>query len=117
MMNNFTIFMDWDAEAQKWYAQNDDIPIMLEDASLDTLIARVKLAAPEMLALHGQRPDNVHLLFKTGKKTYLVNGNYYIINSETGNIKRLIVQDESSIPFEDLKQLALLLAEALARKE
>jgi hypothetical protein len=53
----------------------------------------------------------------TGKKTYLVNGNYYIIDDETGNIKRVIVQDEPSIPSEDLKQLVLLLAEALARKE
>jgi len=34
-MNTYTISLDWDGEASKWYALNDDIPIMLEDASLD----------------------------------------------------------------------------------
>jgi hypothetical protein len=64
IMNKFTVFMDRDEESQKWYAHNDDIPIMLEDASLDTLINRVKLAAPEMLALNGQSSHDVHLTFK-----------------------------------------------------
>jgi hypothetical protein len=52
-----------------------------------------------------------------GKKTYFVNGNYYIIDDETSTIKQVIVQDDSNIPSDDLKQLVILLAEALARKE
>jgi hypothetical protein len=52
-----------------------------------------------------------------GKKTYLVNGNYYIIDDKTKNIKRLIVQDDPNIPQDDLKQLVIILAEALAREE
>jgi hypothetical protein len=39
-MNKYTVFLSWDDEASKWYALNDDIPIILEDASLDTLIGR-----------------------------------------------------------------------------
>jgi hypothetical protein len=63
-MNEYTVLLAWDDEARKWYAQNDDIPIMLEDASLDTLISRVKLAAPEMLELNGEPHGDIHLLFK-----------------------------------------------------
>ena len=49
---NISILLSFDNEAQKWYAQNDEIPIVLEDFSLDTLINRVKLAVPEMLEIN-----------------------------------------------------------------
>jgi hypothetical protein len=45
-----------------------------------------------------------------GKKTYFVNGNYYIIDDETGSIQKLIVQDDKNISVEDLKQLVRILA-------
>jgi hypothetical protein len=45
-----------------------------------------------------------------GKKTYFINGKYYIIDDETGDIKKLIVQDDTNIPQEDLKQLIKILA-------
>jgi len=63
-MTEYTVFLAWDDEAHKWYALNEDIPIMLEDASLDTLIERVKLAAPELLELNGKPHTDIHLLFK-----------------------------------------------------
>jgi len=63
-MNEYTISLDWNEEVSKWYALNDDIPIMLEDTSLDTLIHRVKLAAPELLELNGKPNANIHLLFR-----------------------------------------------------
>jgi uncharacterized protein YbaR (Trm112 family) len=63
-MTEYTVSLDWDAEAAKWYALNDNIPIMLEDASLDTLISRVKMAAPELLELNGRPHENIQLLFK-----------------------------------------------------
>ena len=50
-----------------------------------------------------------------GKRTYYVNGNYYIIDDETGAIKRVIVQDDQNIPPDDLKQLIKILSEALAK--
>jgi hypothetical protein len=52
-----------------------------------------------------------------GKKTYFVNGKYYIIDDEAWTIKRVIIQEDQNIPPEDLKQLIKLLAEALAKKE
>ena len=35
-------------------AQNDDIPIVLENGSLDLLMEQVRLAAPEILELNGK---------------------------------------------------------------
>ncbi|MCL1813174.1 MAG: DUF1902 domain-containing protein [Treponema sp.] len=51
-MDEYTITIAFDDEAQKWYAENEEIPILLEDYSIDTLINRVKLAAPEMLKIN-----------------------------------------------------------------
>ena len=50
-MDEYIIDLVFDEETQKWYAQNDDIPILLEDDSVDCLTDRVKLAVPEMLEL------------------------------------------------------------------
>jgi hypothetical protein len=63
-MNEYTVLLIWDDEASKWAALNDDIPIILEDASLDTLIDRVKTAAPELLMLNGQPHTDIHLFFQ-----------------------------------------------------
>jgi hypothetical protein len=63
-MNEYTVTIAFDDEARRWYAQNDDIPIILEDSSLDVLIYRVKLAAPEMLEINNKPHTGVHLLFK-----------------------------------------------------
>jgi hypothetical protein len=63
-VDEYTVTIAFDDEAQKWYAQNDDIPIILEDYSLDTLINRVKLAAPEMLEINNMPHAGIYLAFK-----------------------------------------------------
>jgi len=60
-MGEYTVIITFDNEAQKWYAINDDIPIVLEDYSLDTLISRVKLSAPEMLEINNMPHAGVHM--------------------------------------------------------
>jgi len=45
-----------------------------------------------------------------GKKTYFINGKYYIIDDETGDIKSLIMNNNQNIPVDDLKQLVKVLA-------
>ena len=70
-MNEYEILLIWDDEAQRWYAQNDDIPILLEDDSLDTLISRVKLAAPEMLEINNRPYTGIHLVFKMESEAVL----------------------------------------------
>ena len=63
-MDKYTISISFDDETQRWYTINDDIPIILEDGSLDKLIYRIKLAAPEILELNGKPHKNIHLIFK-----------------------------------------------------
>jgi len=63
-MNEYTISLSFDDESQKWYAQNDEIPIILEDFSLDSLIKRIKLAIPEMLEINNLPKTDIYLAFK-----------------------------------------------------
>ena len=62
-VDEYSITVAFDTEAQKWYAQNDDIPIILEDNSLDTLINRVRFAVPEMLEINNMPRYKVKLNF------------------------------------------------------
>ena len=53
MQNEYKINFMWDNEAEVWIATSDDVPgLVLEHDSLDTLMARVRLAAPELLELN-----------------------------------------------------------------
>jgi len=61
--DEYAVAIVFDDETQKWYAQNDDIPIILEDNSLETLISRVKLAVPEMLEINNMPRNGVKLSF------------------------------------------------------
>ena len=63
-MNEYTIALFWDAEADVWIAENDDIPMALESASLDDLMERVKNATPELLEINGKNHNNISLHFK-----------------------------------------------------
>lgn len=49
----YIVNLIWDNEANVWVATSNDIPgLVLESESYDTLLARVKLAAPELLELN-----------------------------------------------------------------
>jgi len=61
----YDIDVNWDEEAGVWYAVCDDIPVALESHSFDALIARVKIAAYEILELNGKISENTQLCFKT----------------------------------------------------
>ncbi|MDR0323471.1 MAG: DUF1902 domain-containing protein [Treponema sp.] len=64
-MNEYTILLTWDDEAQIWYCTSGDIPgLILESDSLDVLVERTRHAAPELLELMGHNPVNASLLFK-----------------------------------------------------
>ena len=64
-MNEYEIMLIFDDEAKTWYAQNDDIPIVLESGSLDLLMERVRLAVLELLELNGKNHEDVYLDFTT----------------------------------------------------
>jgi len=71
-MNEYLIELSFDDEVQKWYAQSDEIPIILEDFSLDTLIHRVKIAVPEMLEINNLPQTGVCLAFKMEPQAVMV---------------------------------------------
>jgi hypothetical protein len=71
-MDEYTIIIAFDEESQKWYAQNDNIPVILEDYSIDTLISRVKLATPEILELNNMPHTGIHLTFKMEAQAVMV---------------------------------------------
>ena len=51
-MSEYTVQLFRDDEAEVWIAINDEIPLALESDSLDKLIERVKLAAPEIIEMN-----------------------------------------------------------------
>jgi len=51
-MNEYKVNLFWDEEAKVWVAICNEIPLTLEDGSLDRLMYRVKLAAPELIELN-----------------------------------------------------------------
>ena len=61
-MNEYKIDFFWDDEANVWIASSDEIPLALEDGSLDKLMYRVKIAAPELIEMNNL-PKYNSLLF------------------------------------------------------
>lgn len=52
-MKEFIVTVFWDDEARVWCAYNDEIPVATSEMTLDALIARVKLAASDVLEVNG----------------------------------------------------------------
>ncbi len=55
----------WDAEAQVWIAESDDVPgLVMESGSFDALIERLRYAVPELLELNGtaRRPLQINFV-------------------------------------------------------
>ena len=61
MKNEYTIKFNWDDEAKVWIAtSNDIIGLILESETVENLMNRVKLAAPELIELnHLPKYDSV----------------------------------------------------------
>jgi hypothetical protein len=62
---DYTVTVNRDEIAGVWCAVCDSIPLALESHSFDALIARTKIAAPEILTLNGKNGENVRLCFVT----------------------------------------------------
>ena len=61
MQNEYTVKFIWDDEAKVWIATSDDIiGLILESETVENLMNRVKLAAPELIELnHLPKYDSV----------------------------------------------------------
>lgn len=52
-MKTIKINLGWDEESDRWYTDTNDVPGMaLDSGSLDALIEKVRLIAPDMLELN-----------------------------------------------------------------
>ena len=71
-MNEYEILLFCDEEACVWIAQNDDIPLVLENESLDLLMEQVRLAAPEILELNGKEHEDVYIDFTTKRRAKVI---------------------------------------------
>ena len=59
----------WDEETDRWYTKTDDVPGMsLESGSLDALIEKVRLIAPDMLEINCQYLGPIHFTFVAERK-------------------------------------------------
>jgi len=68
-MNEYTVLLTWDEEAQVWYCTSEDIPgLILESGSLDVLVERARHAAPELLELMEHDPAKASLSFRAERR-------------------------------------------------
>ena len=57
MARVYHVVARWDSEAGVWVAESEDIPgLIAEAASPNTLTAKLRVLAPELLQLNGLRP-------------------------------------------------------------
>lgn len=62
----YRVLFQWDNEARVWTATSNDVPgLVLESASFERLVKRVKLAIPELLELNGQEVSEYQVSFQT----------------------------------------------------
>jgi hypothetical protein len=56
--------LTWDEETNVWYCESKDIPLFLESESFDTLIDRIKIAAPDYMEHEGNYngPLEIHFI-------------------------------------------------------
>ena len=62
-MKEYDVLFLWDEESQTWVAKNDEIPFCIGSESLEKLMERCRIAAPEMLELNGGNHKDVYLNF------------------------------------------------------
>jgi predicted RNase H-like HicB family nuclease len=71
-MMEYTVTLTWDDEADVWIAESEDLPgLILESASFDTLVERVKNAVPELLELGGKEHTGAMLRFEAERLAFV----------------------------------------------
>ena len=72
----YVIEVNWDKEAAVWMAVCDSIPLALESGSLDALIERIKIAAPEMLIENNLPADKLQLVIRAERRELFDSGGF-----------------------------------------
>ena len=68
IFNKYTISLFWDCEACVWVATSEDIGLVLEHSSIETLMEKVRLAVPELLEIENRLKGKVFLDYVALKK-------------------------------------------------
>jgi hypothetical protein len=55
---DFTITAFWDSDAKVWVANNDELGLVAESESLDTLESKIRALIPDLVELNGIVPDS-----------------------------------------------------------
>lgn len=67
-----TVRAEWDAEAQVWVAESDDVPgLVTEAGTFERLIERLQVLVPELLELNGvvAGDDPIELVTRLPERT------------------------------------------------
>ena len=72
----YVINLTWDEDAGVWIATSESIPgLVLESGSFDALLERIRIAAPELLALNNPEKNLIfYHLYRIAMKGLLFNG-------------------------------------------
>lgn len=74
-MEGYNVKLSWDDEAKVWLANCEEIPLAMEDGSLDKLIYRVKIAASELIELNNlPKYDSIFMNLTQREKMVYSNG-------------------------------------------
>ena len=72
MKNDCRVTFTWDDEAHVWIATSEDVyGLILEHESFDTLLSRVRLAVPELLAFEDPHATDIFLDLAVSRKERL----------------------------------------------
>lgn len=64
----YVINLTWDEDAGVWIATSESIPgLVLESGSFDALLERIRIAAPELLALNNPEKKSYILSFVSNR--------------------------------------------------
>ena len=61
----YTMNIIWDEEAQVWYSDSSELPVFLNDASYDNLIARIRAAATDVLENMNGYVGPINIIFES----------------------------------------------------
>ena len=61
----YTVVLKYDIDLDRWYIDSSDIPgLWMESGSLDALLQRIRMTAPELIAFNCKYTGPVEITFK-----------------------------------------------------
>ena len=65
----YVVRCNWDNEAGVWYSESEQLPVVMESDTFDSLVLKIKQIAPEIAELnHLPKPKCIYFLAETRKE-------------------------------------------------